>query len=222
MNLMEVFPSVRVENNFDSFHCLPITVMAAVQTLTGTTLSLAEAERITGFRDGVETWTFKTMAWFANNGFLVKYIDKFDVELFIRDARRFYEVAGESAETIDYILSISNLDHEVDELRACLAMSTFEHLNETPSADAIVAAMGEGWLPMISLNATVLHSSEAEGYDGHIVLATAYDDETLVLQDSGPPARWDWRVPRSALLKALGGPSENSGNVILVKPADPN
>lgn len=207
----------RIENNFDALHCLPFTVAAAIETLTGRHISVAEAESIVGFREGAETWVFKTMLWFVSNGFEVRYYDDFDTDAFIRDPRRFYLDSGESEATVDHILSITDFEVEVTLLRQCLESPEFTLVAESPTADLVLEALDDGWLPMISLNATILNNRESRGYDAHIVLATGFDQGTVRLQDSGPPAKWDWDVLSDSLNAAIHSPTENSGNAILVR-----
>lgn len=209
----------KIRNNLDSTHCLQFSFMAALETLGGPDISVEEAERATGYQPG-GTWPFTMLTWFARNGFLVKHIENTNFERFISDTRAELFAQGLDAETVDLFFDISDFDAESRALQAAMEDPRVTLESRLPVVEDITHALDQGWLPMVSLDSGTLAGEVVNEFDGHMVLATAYDDAFIRFQDPGPPARWDWDASPETVLNALRTPSESSGTITLIRRQD--
>jgi hypothetical protein len=210
--------SQRVPNTDDTLHCTQAALVMALDALGHTAaMTMDEAEKVTGFREGVETWPYRMLAWLGENGYRVRHVDALDPVALMADPERTLRDSGLDDETLEYILGISDFHAENQAIRRCLESGNVEFLVRIPTMDELFDSMTEGWLPIVSLDAAVLVERPADGFEGHIVLATGREGEKIIVQDSGPPARWDWRVSPARLLEALRSPVDTSGTVSYVR-----
>jgi hypothetical protein len=212
--------SRRVPNTDDSLHCTQAALVMALDALGhSATMTMEEAEKVTSFREGVETWPYHMLAWLGENGYRIRHVDALDPVALMGDPEQTLRDSGLDEETLAYILGISDFQAESEAIRRCLRSGNVEFLVRIPEVDELLDSMTQGWLPVISLDAAVLAERPADGFEGHIVLATGREGEMIIVQDSGPPPRWDWRVSPTRLLEALHSPVDTSGTVSYVRKA---
>lgn len=208
----------KVANSEDALHCVQAAFAMAVETLTDIKIDIAESELLTGFREGVETWPYQMLAWFAVNGFDVVHVDALDAASLASDPRAELTKSGLDSSTIEYFFEISDFDAEAAAINRCIDSGVSFH-TRIPGISDIADGLSHGWLPIVSLDASVLTKEAREGFQGHIVLVTGTDttEDLYQVQDSGPPARWDWNVPGDRIVAAMRTPTESSGTVSLVR-----
>lgn len=208
----------KISNSEDALHCVQAAFSMAVESLSGAIIDNAESERLTGFSPGVETWPYRMLAWFGENGYEVVHIDALDAPALASDPRKELLRSGFDAETIDYFFQISDFHAEAAAISRCINSGVvFE--KRLPKISDIASGLQGGWLPIIFLDASVLTDEVRDGYQGHVVLVTGFDAEagTYLVQDSGPPPHWDWEVPGEHILKSMRTPADSSGTVTLVR-----
>jgi len=206
----------RVRNNQDASHCTQFALIAALETLGDHRLDASNVDEATGYRPG-GTWPYSMIRWLATHGYEVQHFEETDFDLFLSDPRSEFERQGLDSETIDIFYEISDFDHEQSVLREIMELDAVELRPRRPEIEDIVGGLSEGWLPLMSLDATTLNGGIYDEFDGHIVLATGADSLVLRLQDPGPPPHWDWDVPAEVVLQSLRTPTESSGTVTLLR-----
>lgn len=206
----------RIRNNLDASHCTQFALLAALETLGDHRLDESTVDHATGYMPG-GTWPYSMINWLATHDYEVKHIEDTNFELFLSDPRKEFERQGLDAKTIDLFYKISDFDFEQNALREALANSKVSLIARRPVLDDITSGVQEGWMPLLSLDATTLNGKEHDEFDGHIVLVTGASATVLRLQDPGPPMHWDWDVSHDVVLAALRTPSESSGTVTLIR-----
>lgn len=222
--MMNELYSIRrqIENSEDALHCLQAAFAMAVEAVSGEILSNEEAERCTGFAKGVETWPYRMIHWFASHGYDVKHIDALDALNFAHDPVAELKRSGFSEELIEYFDKISDYQAESAAILQASALGAqFE--TRLPSKEDVFDSLEDGWLPICALDAGALTQEYRTGYQGHMVLITGSDrnEETVRVQDSGPPPHWDWDVPAHRVVTAMRTPVESSGTITLVRLSEP-
>ncbi|MCM3920327.1 hypothetical protein ND748_01305 [Frankia sp. AiPs1] len=204
----------------DGFHCAQACLVMAVERLGHPQrLTLAEAEQITGFRPGVETWPYAMLAWLAENGYEVRHEDALDAVALTRNPEAELRRSGLDEEALTYLMTISDFERERAAITRCLATRQVSFVPGVPDPRLLPDRLHAGWLPLLSLDAAVLTRRDRGGFEGHMVLVTATIGGYALVQDPGPPARWDWAVPLQHLATALRSPAETSGTITYVRPA---
>src|SRR6266849_7594117 len=83
--LMLEHPINFVGNETDDLHCFQACIRMACQGLSGESLSLEDADRMTGFEPGRQTWPFVGMLSLAEARYDVRSIEDFNPKHFITD-----------------------------------------------------------------------------------------------------------------------------------------
>jgi hypothetical protein len=203
--------------NPDSLHCTQAAFIMALKLLGNPTLSMSEAEHLTGFREGVETWPYGMICALAEFGFEVRHIDGLSAVDLTSDPVTTLERSGLDKETLDYFLRITDFSQERQFVTRALNTGLVEFETRAPTVNDILEALNDGWLPIISLDAAVLNSRPRNGFEGHVVLALGLERGKLIVSDPGPPPEPRLEVSSDVLAAAMRSPTEDSGTVTLVR-----
>ena len=84
-----------------------------------------------------------------------------------------------------------------------------------PQKEDIIQLMEAGYVVIINLNSSALASEE--GYAGHSVVMTGFDDTDFVLHNPGIPGKEHQRVAFSLFEKAWAYPNQNAKNILAFK-----
>lgn len=170
-----------VSNTSDDLHCLQAAYMSIAKYFDPNfNLPMDEWSRITGYEEGKGTWGNAGLVWFKNQGYDVKHISLFDYEEFVKRPKEYlYEVNGEEAGKWAY--EHSNIPAEIPRVEELLKTGIIER-REPMMAD-IKRLLDEGYLVRISLNCEKLDGRE--GYVGHAVTVTSYNEKFLTFHDPG-------------------------------------
>lgn len=207
---------VRIRNNQDADHCTQYALLAALETLGDHRLNEENVDDATGYKEG-GTWPYTMIGWLGSHGYLVRHFEDTDFDLFRDDPVAEFRRQGLDEATIDAFVEISDFDFEQAALGFAQGLPTVELVPRRPELADILEGLSNGWMPLLSLDATTLDGGEFDEFDGHIVLVTAADDHNFRIQDPGPPAKWDWLVDQARVIRALRTPSESSGTVTLIR-----
>src|SRR5579884_270438 len=74
-----------VPNEPDELHCFQAAYSMVLEGLTGEVASPQDAERCTGFREGMQSWPFAGMLSLAKRGLRVLNVEDFDPHAFVED-----------------------------------------------------------------------------------------------------------------------------------------
>ncbi|MFH5232485.1 hypothetical protein [Antrihabitans spumae] len=207
-----------VSNTDDALHCLQAAFIMTVETLSDIVVSDLEAEQITGFKSGVETWPYRMLSWLSGNNFDVIHVDAISAQGLSVDPRAELVRTGFDNDTIEYFFKISDFKAEAQAIDECLVRGV-EFENRLPTLDDISVRIRDGWLPVVALDAGILTQEDRSGYQGHMVLVTGWHESRSLarIQDSGPPARWNWDVPSDLVAAAMRSPADSSGTITFVR-----
>lgn len=203
--------------NPDSLHCTQAAFAMALEALGGPAISMAEAESHTGFVDGVETWPYGMINAFASFGFEVRHIDGLSATDLTSDPVSTLRASGLDDETLDYFLRITDFAKEKQYVTSAIQSGRVVFETRAPLIDDVQRGLDEGWLPIVSLDASVLNRRPRDGFEGHVVLALGWDQGELVVSDPGPPPNPILRVPAELVASAMQSPTADSGTVTLVR-----
>jgi hypothetical protein len=208
----------RIPNTQGAFLCTQAALIMGWALLSGEELRMADAQLITGYHPGKETWPYRMLAWLAEQGCEVVHFDAIDADALAADPRGELERNGFDEETIAYFFKITDFEAEAEAVARCHATGRLKFVNRKPEMDDLRDGLSRKELPILSLDLGTLQGKR-EGFQGHVLLATGYDDEggLVRLQDPGPPDHWDWDVEKSIVQAALRYPTETSGTVTLVR-----
>jgi hypothetical protein len=204
-----------VPNETDDLHCLQSTIRMVWEGLFGEPLTLTDAEKLTNFRAGQQTWPFAAMLAMADAGATVTNVEDFDPRLFIRDpAAELRRQCNQNEELVLHILQVSDADAEVQIVKRCLEHPRVEFDARPPSlTDLIEAVSNQGTAVICNVNYRALVNQS--GYNGHFVLVESADQRTVRLQDPGLPPLEAHEVEAATFLNAWTLPDPKLANMIV-------
>jgi len=202
-------------NEPDDLHCLQSAIRMTWEGLFGKTLSLRDAERVTNFQAGLQTWPFAAMLSLADAGATVVNIEDFDPHGFIADpaAELQRQTLGDE-KVVAHILAVSDADAEIEIVKKCLAHPLVRFENRSPRLpDLITAAQAPATAVICNVNYRALVSRA--GYNGHFVIVDSADEQEVHFQDPGLPPLENHHVATETFLAAWAPPKANMANLIV-------
>lgn len=204
-----------VPNEVDDLHCFQSAIRMVWEGLFGNALSASDAERLTNFRTGRQTWPFAGMLAFANAGAMVTSVEDFDPQLFISDpAAEIHRQSNGDEALVAHILEVSDADEEVAVVQQCLDHPRVMFDRRTPnfaSLEEAVRAPGTAIVCNVNYRALVGRA----GYNGHFVLIEFADEHVVRLQDPGLPPLEAHEVEPATFVRAWTTPDEGLANMIV-------
>lgn len=194
-------------------HCVQACYQMVVARLTGTELTLREAEEQTGFADGMLTWQFAMLLSLNRvHGLYVVDHEDFEPEEFVADPIRVLRAQIGDDEAVRHQIAHTDLDAEVSRARACLENPAISFLTSAPSMADLRSAVDAGAQVICLVNGAVLDGNPE--YRPHSVVLRSMTDEVTVIDDPGPPARPSWEIPTALFEKAWLNPTPTVANYI--------
>lgn len=205
-----------VPNDADDLHCLQAVVRMLWQGLFGDELSARNADRVTNFKSGLQTWPFAAMLALADRGTFVSNVEDFDVKQFVADptAELRRQCRG-NEEVVQHILKVSDTQAEIEMARRCLEHPSIRFDQRVPNFDDLArtaCSQATGVICNINYRAMV----GEPGYNGHFILVDSIgDDDDVRIQDPGLPPLADHVVDKETFVRAWGGPDSGLPNMIV-------
>lgn len=186
--------------NPDDRCVVAVVGMVLAYFMPGRRFTMSELEELCGYVRGRGTWKALNMLNLAQFGFQVYWIEDFDYERFVTDAKAYLrEILDDEA----YAYQINNTDLALEAERMKRYMDSGLPLEHRKASDEdIKHFLDEGWLVHLEVNANTL--SNKSGYEGHSVLIIGYDDNGVFIHnpDGASGNRSNQHVSWSLLNKA--------------------
>lgn len=143
------------------------------------TYSMPELESLCGYVAGKGTWKAQSMLSMAELGLQTKWIEDFDQRAFVKDPEGYLATILDK-ESLAWQIANSDLAGEAGRVKRYLDQGLpFEQRIGT--REDIKQLLDNGWLVMLDVNENPL--SGKDGYIGHVVLVTGYDDKTATIHN---------------------------------------
>lgn len=171
-----------VQNKTDDLHCFQSCFRMVWHALTGSPMGSDEADGVTGFVDGENTWAFEGMLHLAHSGLDVKLFEDFDPEGFAADPRAELMRQLGSAEEVDYEFKTSDVGKQADLVGQCLLEQRIEFVRRAPTIEDLRAEANKVDQAVIAQvnNAPLIGKP---GYFGHFVVVKSVDEDTVLLDN---------------------------------------
>ena len=173
-----------VSNTFDDTHCLQAAYMSIAKYFDPDfDIPMEEWSVLTGYEEGLGTWANAGLVWFKEHDYDVKHIELFDFNAFIDHPREYMiENNGEEAGVWGY--EHTNVSVEIERMKKMMTANIVEQ--RIPTFDDMKRYIDEGYLIRITVNCRKLDGEE--GYVGHAVVVTDYNEKYITFHDPGLPA----------------------------------
>jgi hypothetical protein len=199
--------------NADNTHCYQAVFrMLLKYYIPEKDFSWKELDKITAKIDGLWTWPMAGMIWLHDSGFEVRDIAVFDYSKFVeRGDDYLVEFFGASVakEQIDH----SDIKQELRYAKQLINKGLSE--SRIPDLTELKKRLDEGFLLICNINSQTLNHKE--GYVGHFVLLTGYNNAEFVMHDPGPPGLKSRKVAFTDFKRAWAYPNEYAQNYMAVK-----
>lgn len=209
------FPYSFVPNQADDLHCYQSAVRMVWEGLFGHPLSGADADRLTKFRAGQQTWPFSGMLALAEAGATVTNIEDFDPQAFITDpAMEIQRQSNGNEEIVAHVLNVSDVTQETDIVRRCLDHPRIVFDARNPSFSDLkhaVASSSTGVICNVNYRALVGKT----GYNGHFVVIESVTNDSVRLHDPGLPPLEAYEVSTAVFTSAWAAPDQGPANLIV-------
>jgi hypothetical protein len=212
---MLTHPYPFIPNDADDLHCFQSTLRMAWEGLFGSALSAPDAERLTNFKDGRQTWPFAGMLALAEEGAQVVNVEDFDPGLFLSDpAAEIRRQSGGDDGSVEHIFAVSDVDAELAIVEQCVAHPRVTFERRLPTYNDLVAAVSAPKTAVIC-NVNYRALTGQPGYNGHFVLIERAGPDAVVLQDPGLPPLANHEVEAELFEKAWSGSEGAVANLIV-------
>lgn len=164
--------------------------------------------------DGLWAWPTAALLWLTENGFTVHNVETFSYEDFAHLGGEYLlEYFGQKVgqEQIGH----SDIDQEIGFAKAFTQNISSEI--RIPGIVDLQQSLDDGQLPCCNVNSRKLNNKD--GYSGHFVVITGYDDDNLTIHDPGLPPQKDRIVSKELFEQAWAYPSDKAKNFFAIKPA---
>ena len=173
-----------VANTPDNTHCLQAAYMSIAQYFDPDfAIPMDEWSALTGFEEGKGTWANAGLVWFHKHGYDVKHIALFDFEAFMKHPKK-YMIDFNGQEAGQWGYDHTNIPAEIERIKILLTTGIVEH--REPTFDDIRRYIDDGYLVRVTVNCQKL--DDKDGYEGHAIVVTDYNDTYVVFHDPGLPA----------------------------------
>lgn len=207
-------PIELIINERGSLHCLQASFMMTVHSMLGRDITWEEAENLTGYVEGRDTWPYAMFLSAADMELSIHSIEIFDPEAMANDpAKEVRRVFG-PGEIADAVIAGMDAPHESDLAARCLRNPRISFEVRVPDGRDIETGIRNDRLALVSLDYGHLHATGE--YEGHMVLVSGIDDDQAEIFDPGPPGDAALLVSREDLDASIHSPMEQAGAVILV------
>jgi len=171
-----------VANTPDDTHCLQAAYMSIAKYFDPSfSIPMSEWSEATGYEEGLGTWANAGLVWFKEHGYDVKHIEQYDFDAFIKNPRAYMiEHNGEEAGLWAY--EHTNIPAEISRIKRLVAANITEQ--RVPTLDDVKKYIDQGYLVRVGINCRKLDNDE-DGFVGHAVVITGYDDTQLTFHDPG-------------------------------------
>ena len=205
------------ENTPDNTHCFQASLkMILKYFLPERDFSFEELDRITAKREGLWTWPFAGVLWMQENGFEVKNIDSFDIQRFIEEGGQ-YIIDEYGKEVGD--AQIKNSDIGQERRLGKEFLDRVETEVRVPEKEDIQSLMNDGYLVTVNVNSRALNGRE--GYSGHGIVITGFDESGFRINNPGPPAIGNHEVSYDLFEKAWAYPNDKAKNILAFRMKNP-
>ncbi len=197
----------------DNTHCFQAAFKMVLKFfLPEKDFSWQELDVLTAKVEGLWTWPLAGLLWLNKNSFEVRDIEFFDYNEFTEKGGK-YLVDFFGKEVGEAQIKYSELGQEVG-----FAKEFVEKIKpevRIPTMDEIKSLLESGYLLICNINACALDG--LEGFSGHFVVITGFDDHGLILHDPGLPAHENRNVPFDIFEKAWAYPNETAKNIMAMR-----
>jgi hypothetical protein len=202
----------------DNLHCLQVCFAMVYNTLLDDAITLADAERLTGYIKDKATWQFQALDSFAERGLEVLSIDRFDLHAFAKEPeatiRRFYT----DPKVVEFILAASDCQQEVKVLTQSLTRPNFFVETRIATLADIERLITDDWCVICNVNSAAL-KGDFENYAGHFVIVESLDEKEAVIHNPGLPPIFNQRIAREVFDKAWNYPDETMATIYAARVA---
>lgn len=173
-----------VTNTPDDTHCLQAAYMSIAKYFDKDfAVPMDEWAALTGYEEGKGSWANAGPVWFIKNGYEVKHYETFDFEAFI-DHPKEYMIKQHGVEAGTWGYENTNIPAEIERMKALVASGVVER--REPTMADVKNFIDQGYLVRITINWNAL--TDEDGYAGHAIVITGYNDTYIQFHDPGLPA----------------------------------
>lgn len=203
-----------IPNESDNMHCLQSCYIMTVESLTGQSLTMKEAEQDTRFIKGRATWPFACLLSFVKKDLKVVNVSNENLELFVENPfAMIYEITQDSELTKE-IMNITDIPVEKEIVNQILKSRNIEINKRIPSIQEMQKFIDDDYIIICNVNSKKLAGKD--GYTGHFVIVEYYDDNHLYLKNPGLPAIENQKITKEIFTKAWHDPRKEMANFIAI------
>jgi hypothetical protein len=160
--------------------CVPATMgMILGYFMPEKQFTMADLEKLCGYRKGHGTWIALSLLAMADMGFKVHCVEDFDRQQFVNDPKKYLRSVLDD-EAYAWQVAHSDLGIEAGHIRQYMARGLPLEKRVGTNED-IKRFLDDGWLVKLAINARTL--SNKPGYDGHSILAIGYNDTECIIHN---------------------------------------
>ncbi|MCB9802080.1 MAG: peptidase C39 family protein [Pseudomonadales bacterium] len=200
-------------NTPDNTHCYQAALKMVLKFFwPEEAYSLDELDEVTAKVDGLWTWPIAGLLWLQEKHAEVSMIDAFDFHAFVKDGGQYLlDFYGDEVGSAQ--IAHSDIEQEISFAQQALKTLSIEK-RSARMAD-VKALLEDGFLVICNVNANAPNNKE--GYTGHFVVITGFDENGLYMHDPGLPPRRNRRVSYEHFTSAWAYPDETAKWLIAVR-----
>ena len=200
-------------NTSDDTHCVQASLRMLLKYFEPEKdFTWEELETITAKVEGMSTWKSAMWIWLKEHDYDLHIIESFDARRFIAEGNA-YLIDEFGEETATWQIKMSDIPQERRLYKELLEKVPLD--NREPLVKDIKTYIDNGYLVCASINSRKL--AHQDGYVGHSVVVTGYDDTTITLNNPGLPAAEGQVVSEEAFNAAWASPNVKAKEMFAVR-----
>lgn len=159
--------------------CMQAAMQSVLKYFLNKEYSLSELDKLTGRKDKFYTWTSQIVPVLYDLGLNVKYFSKSNPEPFLGGEPFIRKYFGKDA---NRILKVTDLPVFIKSIEKLMKYDIFER--KALSLNKLENYVIKGYISLALIDNNKILGKE--GYNGHLVVLTGFDDKNIYYHDSGP------------------------------------
>jgi len=192
-----------VPNQKNRHHSLQACYLMTVNSLTSKNLSMKQAEIDTGYEKNGPNWDFQALLGLARHDLKVTVVGEDDYQAMADDFMVCIDQEGFSPEEKEDAINMTKMSVEEERIKKILNNPNIKIFHERPKLKRLLGLINDNIL-IASIEKPILNHHKNNGYYSRFVIIKFIEDDYVIIDYPGPPAKENCKIPLTSFLNDIG------------------